>query len=53
MDVKENEIEEFYVNPIKEKSYELASHISPNGVIDENIANIIYDEMKKIIVDII
>lgn len=49
MDVKENEIEKFYIDPIKEKAYKLASHISPSGVIDKDIANIALDEMTKFV----
>lgn len=53
MDIKENKTESFYVDPIKEKAYNLAAHISPNGIIDENIANIITDTMSKYILDIL
>ncbi|MBP5598409.1 MAG: hypothetical protein J6Y02_23785 [Pseudobutyrivibrio sp.] len=51
--MEKNETESFYVDPIKEKAYDLAAHISPNGIIDENVANIIQDTMSKYILEVI
>ena len=47
MDAKENETEKFYVHPIKQIAYDLASKLSQSVVIDKNIANYTFTELEK------
>lgn len=43
----ENETEEFYIDPIKQMAYDLASKLSQSGVIDKHIANSTFTELEK------